>query len=434
MGTGPLVGASVAGAREEWVAQASASAIHATTKRQPWRVEWNLQLTTLLLVAALPAAFLLIRCHMQLAVSNRPINGGLRLLAEGEREGKGRTTPCRGDGLENKVTPEGAGESIEHKMKRRAENVAKKLIQVTKDCSSVAPLLPTQFPIRVVDLFLGFCIQEVAALSALLAGQFEEQKVEVLQTAESAALEVMEICWQNTTTGKRNHACRLVEYVNDLRDAGPENPPLPNEERLTMLEELLELQETAIGMIEGAISSALMSRDSSRHLTPEAAHEFAEELKRVVYTRRSQVFRSKHLSHQLRTLEAERSRGKLVPLLNLNKVDRKPKQPLETQLADLVHGSYWVKIPQNKTDKTLQETPPRDEGSPVRRQELHSMRISANTGVRAPKTSFGGSRQMYEVPPRFQVRMERAQKRQGLHGLHRSRNALPICLRFRILT
>lgn len=110
----------------------------------------------------------------------------------------------------------GANDGIELAMQQRTKNVVQGLIRVTKDCSSVAVSLPPPLNIHVIDLFLGFCIQEVAALSALLGRQFEEQKAEVLQTTIGAARVVKGLCRERTTKSQQQHASRLVQYALHL--------------------------------------------------------------------------------------------------------------------------------------------------------------------------------------------------------------------------
>ncbi|CDJ58382.1 hypothetical protein EMWEY_00050250 [Eimeria maxima] len=289
--------------------------------------------------------------------------------------------------MEGNEPPVGVSDGIELAMQRRAEGVVRTLMHVTKDCSLTAGLLPLPYPMKVVDLFVGLCIQEVAALSALLGTHFETRKWEVLSFADRAAFVVIGVCCrQPETTSQQRHALRLVKYAKQLRNTKPDNPPIANEDRLKMLGELLDLQETALRLIHTFVQTFLSEglQHPETPVSAEAAHEFTEELKRIVYIRRSQVFMSKHLSHLLRVFEANRVQGRLVRVPHLNAIDASPRKTLDKQLVDLTDPSTWLKNPLYTTQR-----PPKGESSAEQRepQDRHS---AAPTSDQATKTPDGG--------------------------------------------
>ncbi|CDI73921.1 hypothetical protein, conserved [Eimeria praecox] len=387
----------------EWSDQANASPAPGSAKRSFWRLDRSGKLTTLLSVAATVAAYVLLRCYRQFSFVNSHVKGPLRSLAEGEEAGP--ELPCWGGGLEGNQASAGASDdAFELNMQQRAEGVMQRMVQVTKDCSSVAALLPPPFPMRVVDLFLGLCIQEVAALSSLLGGAFEEQKAEVLQTAVDTARDAKHVCRERSTRAQQQHASRLMQYALHMWGANPEIPPLANEVRLQMLKELLKLQETALGFIETAVSSFLKSHHSLTQITEEAAYELTEELKRIIYTRRTQVFRSKHLSHYLRDSEAKRSRGKLLSLLCGQLHPEEPDYTFEKQLDDLVSGRTWVRFPLQHTRSDLLEAYQAKEMLPAKQHESQAKQSTATKGLHASKTRSGGRHKRFHVPPRFRCR------------------------------
>ncbi|CDI76739.1 hypothetical protein, conserved [Eimeria acervulina] len=420
---GPLLWDSGDEALGRWRGHVNASAVHPTVKRQPCRLDPNLRGITLLLVASLAAAFVLLRCYRQLTVVISLGKRPLRSLADGKEAG--RETECMGADWAIVKSPAGASDGLELAVQRRTESVVRRIIQATKDCASVAALLPSTLPLRVADLFLGFGIQEVAALSVLLGRQFEEQKAEVLQTTVQAAQELKWFCRQRTTRGQQQHASRLVRYALDLWAADPEVLPLANEVRLQMLEELLELQETALGLIENAVLSVLNSQSSGKSVPAELAYDLTEELKRIIYTRRTQVFKSKHLSHSLRDFEERLTRGNIVHGLDFQDLDRKPQQTLEEQLAELIDGEEWVRFPLKQTQSTLLEASVQKQEPPAKQGEPEGIQSSATGGAQARKMLQRSNFPKFEVPPRFrgmsrfstqQARDEWAQA--GLAGTH----------------
>lgn len=119
---------------------------------------------------------------------------------------------------------------------------------------------------------------------------------------------IKQSCRQRSTTAQQRHLPRLVKHDKRVQKAVQEYSVFAKEERLQMLQELLELQEVALGLIETSMSPSGPQHEETP-LTEEAAHEFTEELRRIIYTRRNQVFSSKHLRHCLREVEAGNSRG-----------------------------------------------------------------------------------------------------------------------------
>ena len=368
----------------------SVSAVYASTGLPRRSLERKLQRRSVLLATALAAAFFLLRCYRQLTFGDRHSKTLLRTLAEGGASGEwleARGGGCWRTGMEGNEPPVGVSDGIELAMQRRAEGVVRTLMHVTKDCSLTAGLLPLPYPMKVVDLFVGLCIQEVAALSALLGTHFETRKWEVLSFADRAAFVVIGVCCrQPETTSQQRHALRLVKYAKQLRNTKPDNPPIANEDRLKMLGELLDLQETALRLIHTFVQTFLSEglQHPETPVSAEAAHEFTEELKRIVYIRRSQVFMSKHLSHLLRVFEANRVQGRLVRVPHLNAIDASPRKTLDKQLVDLTDPSTWLKNPLYTTQR-----PPKGESSAEQRepQDRHS---AAPTSDQATKTPDGG--------------------------------------------
>lgn len=168
-----------------------------------------------------------------------------------------------------------------------------------------------------------------------------------------------------------------------------------------MLKELLELQKTALGLIQAAVSSVLKSKHSVHQVTAGAAYELVEELKRIIYTRRIQVFRCKHLSRILRRFEAERSRGKLMPQLDLNRLDMEPKPALEEQLANLVHGEGWVRIPLQQAQISLLDASVEKRGPPTKQRKPEEVQRTAARAAQASRTLLGSNPQRFNAPPRF---------------------------------
>ncbi|CDI76738.1 hypothetical protein EAH_00019350 [Eimeria acervulina] len=394
----PLPRGSRDEALEEWGTQANASAVHPVAKRPFGRLNWNLQLTPLLLVAALTVAFVLLRCYRQLTVLNSPRKGPLRSLAE--EEGSGRETLCQKADLASFQSPAGASGDNEAALQRRCEEVLLRLTKVTKDCASVAVLMPPDYSFTVVYLFLGACIQEASALSELLRGNLDQRKVEVLEGARDAAKYVFRLCGQLVGPGKRTHAYHLIKYAEELRDTPPESPLLPTAVRIQIIKDLLMLQETALELLEKLLSSVFTSSQPIDRLSTEAAHEIVEELKRIVYTRRQQLFTSKHLSHTLRCLEAKRTRGRLMPGLHNGNQDEPRRRPLDEQLDDLKHGRRWVKTPlqtQGETKGAFEDTPPKNGGCPPQQCQPQGKGMNTRSGFHAKRRGPPRS----GVPPRF---------------------------------
>ena len=101
------------------------------------------------------------------------------------------------------------------------------------------------------DLFVGLCIQEVAAMSAMLGGESREQRANALERGKHAVGSVKVF---STSRGTTAH---LVEYANLLLKEKAGSATLATGMRLMMLNELLQLQ--ALEILEIAISSVLMS-------------------------------------------------------------------------------------------------------------------------------------------------------------------------------
>ncbi|CDJ30227.1 LOW QUALITY PROTEIN: uncharacterized protein EMH_0056240 [Eimeria mitis] len=334
MGTAPLSLDSIDKEQQEWGAQASAPSRHVAAKHPFWRLGQNIQLKTMLLVSSLAAAFVLLRCYHQLTAVNISGKGSLRSLA--------------------------------------------RLIQVTKDCSSVAVMLPSPFLMKLGDLFLGLCIQEVAALSTLLEDQFDRQKADVLQTAMDAAHELMRVSQQRDNNAQLLHASRLLKFARRLLNPEVKDSPLAKSVRLRMLTELLALQEAALGLIETAVSSALKSLHSKRHATAELINELFEELRRVIYTRRRHVFKSKHLSRHLRRYERGYNRAVMMGIRDIQRLDEEPDTTFEAKLAELRDTKAWIKMPLEKTRRLLLEAAHQKEGHPAKQQELQLIAEAAN--------------------------------------------------------
>ncbi|CDJ36295.1 uncharacterized protein EMH_0075930 [Eimeria mitis] len=388
-------------ALKEWASHAPASTRHAVVKGRSWPLGRSFQLTTLLLVSAVAVAFVILRCHRQITAVNNPGNGPLRSLAEGE--GAGRATLCGASEVHGSLLAAGASGAIELALLERAEGVVQRLIQVTKDCRSAAVLVPQSFSMKVVFLFLGFCIQEVAALSALLGVEFEEQKVEALQTAVQASKEVRFACFQQARKSQLQHASRMERYAQEFWGTDVENPPLAAEVRTQMLKELLELQELALELIEAAVASLLQSEHSGTQVTEEVTLHFVDEVTRVVYTRRDQVFKNKHLSHYLRIAEETRSRGKLVGPLKVKDLDERPEQSFEEQYEDLIKGKNWVGKPWNKTEGDLLEASLQTEVSPEEQSDSLGMDGASGEGAPARTRRARRARRGSVVPPRLKA-------------------------------
>ncbi|CDJ59436.1 hypothetical protein EMWEY_00057450, partial [Eimeria maxima] len=281
-------------------------------------------------------------------IGNRHSKALLRSLAE--REAGRPATPCWGAYWESEEPARGASDGIELALQQRAEGV------------------------------------EVAALSALLGTQFEAHKREILQKAETEAWGVINVrCQGRESASQQRLAIRLVKYAKDLRRARPDNPPIANEDRLKMLGELLDLQETASRLIQAALGT--LQSYSLQHpgeaISLEAAHEFAEEMKRIVYIRRSQVFMSKHLSHLLLQFEASRLHGRLLRVKHPEDLREKPQMTLEELRAELTDPSTWFKNPLYTTQK-----PPKGESRA--QQEPQNRHSAAPTSDQATKTPDGG--------------------------------------------
>ena len=381
---------------EEWSAKENASAVHPAAKRPFQQLYRNSQLKSLLLLAALVAAFVLLRCYHKLTVVNSLGKRPLRSLAEGD--GVAHEIPCRGPGLISSQSPASASVVTELSLQQRVEGVAKKLIQVVGNFSSIAFWAQPSQAIKLADLFLGFCIQEVAALSTLLGEGFEGQKAEVLQRAIEKAQALMEHCGsKETSRDQRRHAGRLVQYAKDLWSAEPEIISLPSETRSQHLAELLLLQEASIGLIEAATAPFLGL--SGMQILEEAVEGLLQELERVIYTRREHVFSCKHLSHSLRGLEENRSRGKLVGPGNLEALLKKPKATLQQQLADLAGGGAQntiLLLQRKRLQKGTTQEGQAEGGEPK------TMQSPATEGAQTSKSRPQRKHREYEVPPRLQ--------------------------------
>ncbi|CDI85720.1 hypothetical protein EPH_0065190 [Eimeria praecox] len=325
-------------ALEKWRAQASGSALHATAKRRFRRVHRNLQLATLLPVAALTVAFMLLRCYLQLAVLSIPGKGPLRSLAE--EEGAGRETRCWGAHLEGSQSLVGGSDSIELAVQQQTEDVVRKMVQTVRGGLPVAALLPSRYSMLAIDLFLGLCIQEVAALESLLGKAFKDGKAEVLETVIKEASKALELIEAAISSSKPNRARKLIDE--------------------------------------------------------EAAYSLIQEMKRLIYTRRDQVFRSNHLSHFLRGLEEKRARGKLTDPLNIRLLEEEPEQTLEEKLDNLVTGALWVNVPFRRPQASLQQSSPQKEGTPAKEDKSQSMQSPPNLS-----TSSRCRRRGFNVPPRL---------------------------------
>ncbi|CDJ50148.1 hypothetical protein EBH_0031210 [Eimeria brunetti] len=282
------------GTLQEWEAQARAHAVHATSKRPLWRQARDLEGMALLLAAAFAAAFAILHCYSQITANSILGKGNLRFLAEGEGAGSSarREAPCWGAGLGSNQSAADTSGDIEPAILDRTEDVLTRLIQVAEDCSLIAVTLPSPFTMNVTDLFLGFCIQEVAALSTLLGMRFDEKKATALKAALKSARDAMQFSKGRDKRTQQKHANRLVKYAKRLSAPGPNHPLLANVVRSQMLEELLQLQELALELLETAISSFFKLQQSAVPISAEAIKELTEELKRVIYTRRRQVFMS----------------------------------------------------------------------------------------------------------------------------------------------
>ncbi|CDJ50149.1 hypothetical protein EBH_0031220 [Eimeria brunetti] len=386
---------------QEWRAQADPSSVQAAAKRPFWPLGRKIQLMALLLLIALAVPFVILRCYRQLIDNNTPGKGHWRLLAEGE--GGGHEASCGGGKLETSQSSADTPDSIEHEMLERTKNVVRGLIQVAKDCSSIAVSLPSPYAMHVTDLFLGLCIQEAAALSALLGAQFDEKKAEILRVAIDKARRVMYVSKCRQQMLQQKHASRLVKYARKLSSPAQENPPLANAERLKMLEELLELQEEAIRLIKAVISPYLELPHSRQQTDPKRAGELTEELKSVIYARRRQVFKNKYLSDRLRQLESSRKQGIITSSRNLSKLDEEPEQGVKEQLADLGHALSEAKKLHGNDQRNVFESSPQKGGSSVRQHKSQGMLHTATQGVPPSRTRSGGTYKRFEVPPRFQA-------------------------------
>ncbi|CDI85161.1 hypothetical protein EPH_0061770 [Eimeria praecox] len=332
-----------------------------------WRLERNLQLAAQLLLSALAVAFVLLRCYRQVVVVNSPGKEPVRSLAEGE--GSGRELPC----WDTQPLAGAIDDEFERTMQQRTEDVVRRLVQVTKDFSSVAVLFPLPYNFRIIDLSLGLCIQEAAALSSLLGMQFEGHKAEIIQTAVAEALHAKRACqkhgkkatkaqnmqvsrllnvlcnsglkmWcadclkainlfmglciqeaaalssllgmqfeehkaeiiqtaieasqyvkencpkdgKKATKEQNMQVSRLKKLAKKVWDDDPNGSPLTNEMRMTMLNDLLILQGKALELLEAEISSVLQLQRPVTQLAEELADEILERLKCTIYTRRTQ--------------------------------------------------------------------------------------------------------------------------------------------------
>ncbi|CDJ60131.1 hypothetical protein, conserved, partial [Eimeria maxima] len=313
---------------------------------------------------------------------------------------------------------------------------------------------------RLLDLSLGFCIQEVAALSTLLGGEFDRRKVEMMETVLAEGGDVRAFSQSRDLFKQQLHANRIMHFARHLISQKPMHPTLTRSVRLKMLEELLHLQELAIPLIDTVVSRVLRSNPEGE-LSVELTNEVVEEVRRVVYLRRSQVFMSPHLSHQLRALEKANRRGILLQIRNVDEIDTRPKLTFDEQMAKLIHVGTWRKKTIEETRKAIEDAnakkeesvyyfPPRSQsaategqaptsllrsrlpivqsdgtsqnwrGSPKsglsgenqkylpRHHESQATQSAGTDAGRAPKTHFSGKRAALEFspqrfrPPRFQ--------------------------------
>ncbi|CDJ60864.1 hypothetical protein EMWEY_00035560 [Eimeria maxima] len=353
---------------EKGNAQANAAAVHSSAKLPRWRPRRNIRLATLLLLATLAATFVLLRCHRQLTVGRSPGEAHLRSLAEGE--GAWGTTPCGGADVDGDETPDAAGNGIPPSMQQRVDAVMEKLEKVTKDLSCVACELPYPFTMKLLDLSAGFCIQEVAALSTLLGGEFDRRKVEMMETVLAEGRMVRNFSKDRDSLQQQTHTNRVMNAARHIIRGTPVHPTLTRSLRLEMLEELLHLQELAISLIDAVVSRVLRSNPEGE-LSLELTNEVMEEVRRIVYLRRAQVFMSSHLSHQLRAIETTNRRGLLVQVKRIAKIDARPKLTLDEKVAELIQVGEWKK-------KTVDET---------RQEMVEAIAKGGKPMDRAPRTS-----------------------------------------------
>ncbi|CDI86537.1 hypothetical protein, conserved [Eimeria praecox] len=194
---------------------------------------------------------------------------------------------------------------------------------------------------------------------------------------------------------------RLLQFARKIWDDDPNGPPLANEVLLPMLSDLLLLQEKALGLLEAEISSVLQLQRPATQLAEELAHVIVDRLRLIIYTRRTQVFRSKHLSSSLRAYEEEHNRSILVFSASIESLDKKPQKTLEEQLAELALDESWVAQSFEQTPKSSSTAPDPELGFPARQREAPARQPTVTRGVNGSKASSGPNNRGREVPPRF---------------------------------
>ncbi|CDJ59991.1 hypothetical protein EMWEY_00059580, partial [Eimeria maxima] len=233
---------------------------------------------------------------------------------------------------------------------------------------------------RLLDYSVGFCIQEVAALSTLLGEEFDRRKVEMMETVLAEGGDVRAFSRYRDWFKQQLHASRIMRFARFLMSQKHVHPTLPRSLRLKMLEELLHLQELAISLIDAVVSRVLRSNPEGE-LSLELTNEVTEEVRRIVYLRRAQVFMSPHLSHQLRAIENMNHRGILLQQEKIAKIEARPKLTFDEQVTELIHVGKWRKKTVDETRKAIEEAnakkeesvyyfPPRSQSAASERQGL----------------------------------------------------------------
>ncbi|CDJ27917.1 LOW QUALITY PROTEIN: uncharacterized protein EMH_0011350 [Eimeria mitis] len=207
-------------------------------------------------VASVTAVYLVLRCAVYLANASKS-RVALRLLSSAEKTtDKGAGEPCRASGKKRPTAAatvsasEEAGALGEQDLLKRAQRYITELKQFIKNSE---PLVRELSPGRMAKYTISLLCLSLVEISALYSMLERDERAGIVPEVSKIYNEIWayrrSLGREHTTKSRERHFKYLHLLLGKLKDAKPVETALAKKQRLLRLNELLQLQEVALGQL-----------------------------------------------------------------------------------------------------------------------------------------------------------------------------------------
>lgn len=280
---------------------------------------------SLILLAFISAAFVVFLCARHIARLGR---SGPRFLAGSEPSGACGGMETSSDFFE-----------LDANLKKKVSQVLNLIKKLADTCGTVLQDVPIQFRIRGNQEMLASTIEELAALAVVLGENMKNERNRVAGRVLAVAQGlILTDSISQTSTAMRVNLNRLKNLLKKVKDDGPGPAEMPHEERLRLLQELLQLQvvglELQIAAVEGLIPRGA---EGGVPLTLEQLRSKMNAWGDVAMTRRIQTFSIPSLSAWLGENQVKRKgHGLLLKVSTVEELKQGgPPPPLRERIEKL---------------------------------------------------------------------------------------------------